>query len=109
MELTLHLSGYHVLSVESSLKALELIENYDDAIHLMVTDFALPFMNGVDLAARFRRARPRAKVLYVSGFPRQDVLGFHQATGRTALEFLQKPFTPEALEVKVHNLLEDDA
>lgn len=107
MELTLRLSGYHVLSVNSSLDALEMIDNYAGTIHLMVTDFALPFMNGADLAAKLRRARPEAKILYVSGFPKQDVQEFHETTGRTALEFLQKPFTPEALEEKVCELLAD--
>lgn len=105
MELTLRLSGYHVLSVASCAEALELIENYSDTIHMLVTDFALPFMNGADLAARFKRARPAAKVLYVSGFPKQDVQDLHETNGRTELEFLQKPFTPEALEDKVSEML----
>ena len=109
MELTLSLSGYHVLSTESALKALEIIENYDGVIQLMVTDFAMPHMNGADLAARFKRARPFAKVLYVSGFPKQDVQYFHDKYERVALEFLQKPFTPEALEIKVYHLLQDTA
>jgi two-component system, cell cycle sensor histidine kinase and response regulator CckA len=109
MEMILSLSGYHVLSVEGAFEALELIEKYDETIHLMVTDFALPHMNGTDLAARLKRARPRAKVLYVSGFPKQDVLDFHERDGRSTIEFLQKPFTPETLEIKVRSLLADAA
>ncbi|HEV7844447.1 MAG TPA: response regulator, partial [Pyrinomonadaceae bacterium] len=77
MELTLSLSGYNVLSTESAIKALEIIESYDETIHLMVTDFAMPYMNGADLAARLKRARPATKVLYVSGFPKQDVQDYH--------------------------------
>jgi two-component system cell cycle sensor histidine kinase/response regulator CckA len=105
MEVTLSLSGYNVLSVESALEALEIIENYDETIHLMVTDFAMPHMNGADLAARLKRARPLTRVLYVSGFQKQDVQDYHDRNGRTALEFLQKPFTPEELELKVQNIL----
>lgn len=105
MELTLSLSGYNVLSTESAIKALEIIEKYDEPIHLMVTDFAMPHMNGADLAARLKRARPATKVLYVSGFPKQDVQDFHEANGRATLEFLQKPFTPEELEMKVQRIL----
>jgi two-component system, cell cycle sensor histidine kinase and response regulator CckA len=107
MELTLTLSGYHVISTGGAVEALEVIENYKDTIHLMVTDFAMPHMNGGELAARLKRVRPSAKVLYVSGFPEQDIQDFHGMKGRTPLEFLQKPFSPETLEMKVHNLLAD--
>lgn len=107
MELTLRLSGYHVLSVESAAEALKLIENYDDMIHLMVTDFALPRMNGAELAAKLKRMRPETKVLFVSGFQKQDLLDCHGMVGRNGLEFLQKPFAPEVLESKVSDMLAD--
>lgn len=109
VELTLSLGGYRVLSARSAVEALSIIENYGDTIHLMVTDFAMPHMNGADLAARLKRARPQARVLYISGFPKQDVQDFHDRHGRSVLEFLQKPFTPEALEAKVRRLLADAA
>ncbi|HKS26465.1 MAG TPA: response regulator [Pyrinomonadaceae bacterium] len=108
MELTLSLSGYQVLSARGALEALEIIEGYDDAIHLMVTDFAMPHMNGADLAARLKRVRPEAKVLYVSGFPKQDVQSFHDRNARAGIEFLQKPFAPEELEEKVMAILADE-
>ncbi|MBD0373445.1 MAG: response regulator [Pyrinomonadaceae bacterium] len=107
VELTLSLSGYHVLSAAGALEALEIIESYGDTIHLMVTDFAMPHMNGADLASRLKRVRPEAKVLCISGFPRQDVQDFHARNGRRELEFMQKPFTPEELELKVHELLDE--
>ncbi|HEY0323566.1 MAG TPA: response regulator [Pyrinomonadaceae bacterium] len=108
MEVALSLSGYKVLATESAIEALEIIETYDETIHLMVTDFAMPYMNGADLAVRLKRARPRTKVLYVSGFPKQDVQDFHEMNGRTTtIEFLQKPFMPDELEIKVHTLLAD--
>ncbi len=109
MELTLSLSGYRVLSASGAEEALEIIKSHADTIHLMVTDFAMPHMNGADLAAKFKRARPQAKVLYVSGFQKQDVQDFHEKNGaRTALEYLQKPFMPEELEMKVKNILAEE-
>lgn len=105
MELTLSLSGYHVLSTDSALEALEIIESYGDSIHLMVTDFSMPHMNGAELAVRLKRVRPDAKVLYVSGFQKQDVQDLHDRNGRSVMEFLQKPFTPEDLEMKVQAIL----
>ncbi|MCA1557985.1 MAG: response regulator [Acidobacteria bacterium] len=108
IELTLSFCGYKVLSTESAIKALEIIENYDDTIDLMVTDFAMPHMNGAELAAKLKRARPRTRVLYVSGFQKQEVLDVHEPIGRTTLEFLQKPFMPEELEMTVQNILAAD-
>ncbi len=107
MELTLSLSGYRVLSTESAIEASEIIEKQSDSIHLLISDFALPFMNGAELAARFRRARPNAKVLLISGFPKHDVMEYQGQSARAATEFLQKPFPPEELEDKVRKLLED--
>jgi two-component system, cell cycle sensor histidine kinase and response regulator CckA len=107
MEATLSLSGYHVLSTGSALEAREIIESHDATIHLMVTDFAMPYMNGAELAAHLKRARPEAKVLYVSGFPRQDLQELHDKSGRILPEFMQKPFTPEDLEVKVQDILSE--
>jgi two-component system cell cycle sensor histidine kinase/response regulator CckA len=109
MELTLRLSGYRVLAAENAAEALEILKTFGDTIHLMVTDFALPLMNGAELAARFKRVRPGAKVLFISGFPKHDVLELHESTERAAPEFLQKPFTPEALEDKVREMLEAEA
>jgi two-component system, cell cycle sensor histidine kinase and response regulator CckA len=105
MEVILNLNGYQVLSAASANKALEIIETYQGTIHLMVTDFALPHMNGAQLAAELERLRPHTKVLYVSGFQKQELLDTQTTHGSNHLEFLQKPFMPEELELKVESLL----
>ena len=104
---TLEMDGYHVLAVANPLAALPLIEQYTGPIQLMVTDVSLPQMSGDKLAAQLRMVRPQAKVLYISGFPEQEV--FDNKLGKDTVGFLQKPFTVEALASKLRQMLSDNA
>jgi DNA-binding NtrC family response regulator len=45
----------------------DLCEHHDGAIDVLVTDVALPEMEGPELAARLQEVRPEMKVLYMSG------------------------------------------
>jgi two-component system, cell cycle sensor histidine kinase and response regulator CckA len=70
---------------------------------LLLTDLSLPKTSGLTLAQSLRKQRPGLKVLYMSGYPNEAVqLGVQE--GDT--DFLQKPFTQEALAQKLRNLLD---
>lgn len=103
----LEMDGYHVLAVSNPLAALPVIEQYAGSIQLMVTDVSLPQMSGDRLAAQLRMVRPQAKVLYISGFPEQEV--FDHKPGKGTVGFLQKPFTVDALASKLRQMLTDNA
>lgn len=60
---------------------------------LLVTDYAMPGLNGVELATRALRTLPELKVLIISGFPGTDSLS--QLPPGVAL--LVKPFRRAAL------------
>jgi DNA-binding response OmpR family regulator len=63
----------------------------------------MPHMRGRELASQLRRLRPDIKVLFMSGYddPAEGTLGTREAgTG-----FIQKPFTPDDLAARIHDLL----
>ncbi|MGH7514678.1 MAG: ATP-binding protein [Gemmatimonadales bacterium] len=96
--------GYAVLEAESGADALALLEPGGDGVSLMITDVAMAEMGGHELGQRVAERRPALPVLYMSGYPldevvRRGLLEEHQP-------FLQKPFAPVALIETVRSLLD---
>ena len=64
----------------------------------------MPGMGGPELASRLRPLRPQTRVLYVSGYTEATAL---QRNGAPDFDFLQKPFTLNALGRKARELLDN--
>jgi PAS domain S-box-containing protein len=82
--------GHSVLEASSAARALELMES-DAQFDVMVTDYAMPTMNGLDLATRIRRIKPKLPIVLATGYaelPRNALIGFQR---------LAKPFTQKEL------------
>jgi len=94
--------GYDVLSADGGDKALD-VAAHAGVIHLLITDIHLPGMNGRELATRLTSARPELPVLYVSGYA-DEVIAPHGVVD-PGVNFLQKPFTDDALLSTVGRLL----
>jgi two-component system, cell cycle sensor histidine kinase and response regulator CckA len=96
--------GYQVLEAEDGDRALELIERRSAPVDLVVTDVAMPKMNGRELAARLKASWPMLPVLFISGYTDDEMVrrGFIEPNS----PFLSKPFTPEVLAAKVRLLLD---
>ena len=99
----LRLEGYYVLQAESAAAALRLAAS-TAAIHLLITDFVMPEVDGLELSPRFRAVHPKTPVLMVSGSlpllrdANEDDLG--------RVELLAKPFAFNELLRKVRTLLD---
>ena len=68
--------GYRTTVAASANAALELFvgNSYD----LVVTDYKMPDMSGIDLIQRFRLVRPNVPIILISGFA--EVLGLDEET-----------------------------
>jgi signal transduction histidine kinase len=95
--------GYTVLAAKHVNDALRIAQEGPQAIHLLLTDTIMPGMHGTELAQHVLAIRPAMKVLYMSGYA--DKAFTHTGTGEPGLAFLQKPFTPQTLGRKVHEIL----
>ena len=96
-------AGYTVISAMNGTQALELARRYKGPLHVLVTDLVMPTMNGRELARRLKLLRPDIKVLYISGFVRDEAA--RAAIAGEDASFLPKPFTPTALIAAVSGLL----
>ncbi len=96
-------NGYTVLEAADGVAGLALYEKNAAQIDLLLTDVVMPRMNGFELAERVGAKDTRVSILYMSGYRDHPV----SPSGRDAhWAFLHKPFTPDALLVKVRESLD---
>ncbi|HEU4588747.1 MAG TPA: PAS domain S-box protein [Gemmatimonadales bacterium] len=87
--------GYTVLEARHGVEALRVIEQAVQPIDLIVTDVAMPEMDGRELIANLQRRNVPAKLLVISGYDAQGALT--RASLPPGAQFLSKPFSVEAL------------
>jgi len=87
--------GYRLLEASSAAQALEILQRHAGEIDLVVTDLAMPGMNGIELAQQASEISPFLPFIFVSGQPR-EVLPELQELGLSH-PLLEKPFAPDAL------------
>jgi signal transduction histidine kinase/ActR/RegA family two-component response regulator len=91
--------GYSVLEAGSGGAALDIVER-EREIDLVVVDFAMPGMNGVEVAREARARRPNLPVLFITGFADRAAVA-----GVDADHILGKPFAGQELAEKVQHAL----
>ncbi len=98
--------GYAVLSASSPRRAIEIAQDFDEAIHLLITDVVMPEMDGHELANSLTRIKPGLKCLYMSGYP-AEVIADHGIL-EEGVRFIPKPFSVKELSETVRQVLEAD-
>ena len=68
VRLALDHGGFTVVATPNGRAAGELFDADPHAFDLVLTDIIMPFVNGVELAARVRARRPDLPVLFMSAF-----------------------------------------
>ena len=96
-------AGYVALEAGDGAAALVALRS-DARIDLLVTDVALPGgMDGRQLADAARELRPGLRVLFITGYAENALIGKGQLA--PDMHVMTKPFTMDALAVRIHNLL----
>ena len=98
-------AGYAVNEASTAEAAIRAVSTTAARIDLLLTDVIMPGVSGPDLAARLGSANPRARVLYISGYT-DEMIGSRGRGLEPGTNFLQKPFTFEALLRKVRDVLD---
>ena len=99
---TLALEGYRYLPTKDADQALGLLGS-GHMPDLLLIDVRLLGISGSELALQIHERHPGVPVLFVSGWP----AGLMDADTLTPFrwEFLAKPFAPDTLVNRIHNLL----
>jgi two-component system, cell cycle sensor histidine kinase and response regulator CckA len=95
--------GYRVIEAASGEEAVQICESYSGKIDLVLSDVIMARMNGHELAEKAVRIRPGIKVVLMSGYA--DEITRNQIA-KTGFKFIAKPFTSNALGLKIREALE---
>ncbi|MFA4985963.1 MAG: ATP-binding protein [Candidatus Brocadiia bacterium] len=98
--------GYTVLATGNPIDALQMVEKHAGNFDLLVTDVVMPDMSGRELWRNIAARWPKAKCLYISGYPSGVIA--RQGIMEDGVNFLQKPFTISALAEKIREALGDE-
>jgi len=96
--------GYQVLAAQNGKDALKVADGYEGPIHLVLTDVVMPGMSGKEMVERLQSLRPDIQVIYMCGYLDDAVTLRGIISGE--VNFIEKPFTPEKLAMKVREVLD---
>jgi two-component system, cell cycle sensor histidine kinase and response regulator CckA len=97
-------TGFQVLPAANGAEALEIADNSEQQLDAVITDLAMPQLSGRELSERLEQLRPGVPVLFVSGHADDEVA--RRGLLDPGRPFLQKPFDPEVIGVRVRELLD---
>jgi DNA-binding NtrC family response regulator len=93
LQRNLESQGYHVLTVPGVAEALAVLNS--SFIDLVITDYKMPKVSGMDLVKHIRENLKDTDVIMITGFA--SIEGAIEAIKSGAEEYLSKPFTDEEL------------
>ncbi|MGE6663025.1 response regulator [Pseudomonas sp. NPDC077408] len=94
--------GYAVVQADGGRMALEMLEQ-GAAVDLLLADFAMPGMNGGELARAVSSRYPKLPVVFITGYAELGELGMGSST------IIQKPFREEQLVRKLSMVLKESS
>jgi len=97
--------GYHVISFQDSRLALSAFKDNPDQFDLVLTDYVLPYFNGLALWKRIRKIRPRIAGVMISGMTTS--LNRDHLRRNGLYHVLEKPFESRTLLETVQFALKD--
>ncbi len=96
--------GYAAIEAGDSATGLKVLQS-DVRIDLLVTDVGLPGgMNGRQMADAARAHRPHLKVLFITGYAENAILG--NGTLPPGMAVLTKPFAMDMMAARIRSMIE---
>jgi two-component system cell cycle sensor histidine kinase/response regulator CckA len=102
--MSLERRGYRVLVADGGTEGLRVFDVHNSDIALVISDIAMPDLDGPEMVAAMRLKHPHVKVLFISG---------HTVTlppwAKDTCGLLMKPFLPSEFIARVEHCLGDAA
>ncbi len=98
--------GYASIEAPDGPTALRILES-EAAVDLLISDVGLPGgINGRQLADAARVTRPELKVLFITGYAENAIIGNGQLA--PGMRVLTKPFVVETLATRIYDMIGED-
>ncbi|MGA8833347.1 MAG: PAS domain S-box protein [Desulfomonilaceae bacterium] len=99
----LNVLGYDTITAADGAQGVRILRERLNEIDLVILDFAMPRMDGLEAFEELIRIKPDVKVILCSGYTEDAVL--RSFTGQHAAAVLHKPYKIEDLKGKLDRLL----
>lgn len=94
--------GYRVTAVKNGYEAIKVID--EESFDLALVDLRMPGLDGIQVLEKIKSRRPQTRVIIYSAYGLvEDAV---EAMRKGAADYLNKPFSPNELELNVKKALE---
>lgn len=96
--------GFRVILAADGFETVDLYAEHAGDISLLLIDLNMPRLNGIEAILRIRHINPKVPVLFMSGYPREQVMERFGQQPHT--DFIRKPFQSDELLAGIRNVME---
>jgi diguanylate cyclase (GGDEF)-like protein len=102
----LHMINVNVIEATNGLEALEIFKAYRFDIHVVLTDYNMPKMDGLELIEALRKTHKKDKlaIIAISATDNPDALPKFLRAG--ANDFINKPTTFDEIQIRINSALD---
>jgi len=99
--------GYKVIGTDNPLKGLELFRKEPASFDIVITDYVMPDMTGIQLSEEIRKIRPDMLIILCSGY--SENLNIEKVKMTGIKKFLQKPLNIYSLSTSIQDVIKEKA
>ena len=96
--------NYNVLTASNGQEAIVLFNANMESVDLVLIDVVMPVMGGVEAVQKLRELKPEIKVVFSTGYAREDM---RKSDGLDSETIISKPFKIEALSATLRTKLDE--
>ena len=96
--------GFRVITSADGVETVDLYTEHAGEISLLLMDLNMPRLNGIEATLRIRHVNPQVPVLFMSGYPREQVMERFGQQPHT--DFIRKPFQTGELLAGIRHVIE---
>jgi len=97
--------GYEIISCTDAKEAFEIFQKSPEKFDMVITDYTMPCMKGVELAKKILSVRAHIPVILCSGF--EEVINNKELETAGICKFIVKPYTVVTLSIDIRNILDE--
>ena len=101
---TLERFGYAVMVASHGAEAIAIYAQHQSAIAVVLTDMAMPIMDGPTMIIALKSINPQVRIIGSSGLSANG--GGAKAVGAGVVHFIPKPYTAEAMLKSIRAILD---
>jgi CheY-like chemotaxis protein len=91
----LRLAGYECVLAKNGFEAIEIYQQQYQLINVVIIDMTMPNMDGIDTYKKLAEINPDIKVIFASGYTKEENQEKLEERGIKFAKFIEKPFSAQ--------------